>query len=253
MPTEHDFDSIRTPAFLLAERVQRHETENAPVRAPPWWRVFKTAGLIAFATAIGAAVLSVEDPMTLLANVTAPLIGNSAPQPGAGEPTAAIQPTAEAPVSIQSAASDESPSPSVKDAPSQHETVLAESKEPPSETIEPASEDLLAKFQAWATEKDAQTQAASAQPVQDAPVQAAKQVASNARVPHRLVQRRSHTTPVRNARAEVRPLFPKKREPRAQRAQPEPPRTSDARAQDLSTQSDQAQAPSFLPIFGPRN
>jgi len=248
MPTNDDFDSIHTPAFLLADRVQQQETENAPARAAPWWRVFKTAGLIAIATAIGAAVLSVEDPVALLANATAPLLGHSGPPPEAGEPAPSTQLAAEPPASIQSGANTQTLAQTVEEAPTQDKIVPPESKEPPAEKIEPASEDLLAKFQVWAAEKDAQAQAASVQS-RDAPAPVVNQIARTARVPHRPMQR--HAMPIRNARAEVRQQAPKKREKRAQIARPEPPRTNDARAQEVSTQN--GQAPSFLPTFGPRN
>jgi hypothetical protein len=129
----------------------------------------------------------------------------------------------------------------------QGQVAVAEpANEPVSEKIEPTSEDLFRKFQAWAADKDAQSkdaqaQDAAVQPVEDAPVQSVKRVA---RVPHRLVQRQPRVNPVRNARAEVRAQAPRKR------ARPEPP-PSDPRAQDPSVQTGQPQ--SFLSTFGLRN
>jgi hypothetical protein len=70
------------------------------------------------------------------------------------------------------------------------------------------------------------------QTVQDAPAQVVKQlpaqVAENARVPHRLVQKHRRVVPVHVARAEMR-----------------------TRKQDHSVQNDQAL--SFLTTFGARN
>jgi hypothetical protein len=244
MPTQDDFDSTQPPAFLLADQAERQDTEDTPFRAVTSSRVFMAIALIAAATAIGAAALSVENPMTLLANVTAPLVGNSEPQPGSEQSTATIQPAAEAPASIQSAAAEVQPVPqTAKDEPNQSQVAVAEpANEPASEKTEPASEDLFRKFQAWAADKDAQPKDAAVQPVEDAPAQVVKRVA---RVPHRLVPRQPHVYPVRNARAEARPQAPRKR------ARPEPPRTSDARAQDPYVQTDQPQ--SFLSTFGLRN
>jgi hypothetical protein len=242
MPTQDDFDSTHPPAFLLAERAERQETEDTPERAAASPRVFKAIALIAIVTAIGAAaVLSIEDPVTLLANVTAPLVGNSAPQP-ASEPLApTIQPAAEAPASMQSAADTQPEPQTAKEGPAQVASAEPAS-EPVSEKNEPASEDLFRKFQAWAADRDAQAPDASVQPVQDTPVQGVKRVA---RVPHRLVERQPRAYPVRNARAEARPQAPRKR------ARSEPPPASDPRAQDGSVQTGQPQ--SFLSTFGLRN
>ena len=241
MPTQDDFDSTHPPAFLLAERAERPEAEDTPDRAVASPRIFKAIALIAVVAAIGAAVLSVEDPMTLLANVAAPLVGNSAPQPASEPSMPTIQLAAETAASTQSAA-DAQPEPqTAKEGPA--EVASAEpASEPASEKNEPASEDLFRKFQAWAADRDAQAPDASVQPVQDAPVQGVKRVA---RVPHRLVERQPRAYPVRNARAEARPQAPRKR------ARPEPPPASDARAQDGSVQTGQPQ--SFLSTFGLRN
>jgi hypothetical protein len=248
MPTQDDFDSTQPPAFLLADQAEPQDAEDTPDRAVTSSRVFKAIALIAAATVIGAAALSVEDPMTLLANVTAPLVGNSGPQPESEQSTAAIQPAAEAPASVQSAAAEAQPVPqTAKEEPVQGQVqgqvaVAEPANEPASEKIEPASEDLFRKFQAWAADKDAQAQDAAVQPVEDAPVQGVKRAA---RVPHRLVPRQPRVYPVRNARAEARPQAPRKR------ARPEPPPTGDARAQDPSVQTGQPQ--SFLSTFGLRN
>src|SRR5262245_25832816 len=180
MPTQDDFDSTQPPAFLLADQAESQDAEGTPDRAATSSRVFKAIALIAAATAIGAAALSIEEPMTLLANVTAPLVGNSGPQPDREQSTAAIQPAAEAPASVQSAAAEAQPVPqTAKEEPGQVQgqvAVAEPANEPVSEKIEPTSEDLFRKFQAWAADKDAQSkdaqaQDAAVQPVEDAPVQ----------------------------------------------------------------------------------
>src|SRR5215468_10623055 len=177
MPTQDDFDSTQPPAFLLADQAESQDAEGTPDRAATSSRVFKAIALIAAATAIGAAALSIEEPMTLLANVTAPLVGNSGPAPGNEQSTATIQPAAETPAPIQSAADAQPVPQTAKDAPAQAQVAVAEpANEPASEKTEPASEDLFRKFQAWAADKDAQkqdaqAQDASVQPVQDAPAE----------------------------------------------------------------------------------
>ena len=248
MPTQDDFDSTQPPAFLLVERAERLDAEDTPDRAAISSRIFKAIALIAAVTAIGAAILSIEDPVTLLANVAAPLVGNSGPQPGNEQSTATIQPAAETPASTQSAADAQSVPQTAKEEQTQAQAALAEpANEPASDKIEPASEDLFRKFQAWAADKDAQSkdtqaQDASVQPVQDVPLQGVKRVA---RAPHRLAPRHPRVNPIRNARAEARPQAPRNR------ARPEPPRTSDPRAQNVPVQTDQPQ--SFLSTFGLRN
>ena len=57
-------------------------------------RILKTSILVVMATAIGVAVISVGNPVVLLANVTASLFDTSALQPGTGQSTPTIQPTA---------------------------------------------------------------------------------------------------------------------------------------------------------------
>ncbi|MCP4617503.1 MAG: hypothetical protein GY844_13845 [Bradyrhizobium sp.] len=248
MPTYDDLDSIHPPAFLLADQLEQQEAGNTSDRAAISSRVFRAIALIAGAIAIGAAVLSIEEPMTLLANVTAPLVGSSQPQSETDGTAPAIQLAAETPPPIQSGA-DVQALPQTANAPGQGEIALTEpANASPSEKTEPESEVLFRKFQAWAADRDAQAQETSAQPVEDTP---APEVKRAARVPHRFVQRQPHASPVRNARAEARPLFPKKRERRAPVARPEPSHTSDARAQVSPVQNEQG--PSFLPVFGLRN
>jgi hypothetical protein len=229
-------------------------------------RILKTSILVVTATAIGIAILSVGNPVALLANVTASLVDKSALQPGTDQST----PT------IQSIAGTQDSPPTAKDAPTRDE--IAAAFEPPgqsqTENSEPPSEALFRQFQAWAAEKEAQAQVGPVQPVQDAPAQVVQnapaqvsenvpaQVAENARAPLRPVQKHRHVRPVHNARAEIRP----ERNPRAkvrrehnsrakvraeQNAQVQVPPVPDARAQDQSVQN--AQAPWLLQSFGWRN
>jgi hypothetical protein len=174
-------------------------------------RVFKASILVATATAIGIAVLSVGNPVTLFADVTASLVDKTALQSGTDQSTPTIQSTADA----------QALPPTAKDAPTRNEIVAAFESAGLSQTEkngEPSSEALFRQFQAWA-EKDAQAQIGPVQHAQDAPAQAAEnapaQVAEDARasLPH--MQKHRHVRPLRNARAETRPVHnPRKKDRR---------------------------------------
>jgi hypothetical protein len=220
-------------------------------------RILKTSILVVTATAIGIAILSVGNPVALLANVTASLVDKSAPQPGTDQSTPTIQSTADA----------QALPPTTEDAPTGDNTAAAFKTADQSQTEirEPPPEALFKQFQAWAAEEDAQAQVRPVQPVQDAQPQVQDdqtQVVQNARAQVRPVEKHRHVRPVHNARAEIRP----ERNPRAkvrrehnsrakvraeQNAQVQVPHVPDARAQDQSVQN--AQAPWLLQSFGWRN
>ena len=211
-------------------------------------RVLKASILVATATAIGIAILSMGNPGTLVAYVTASLVDKSALQPGTDQSTPTIQPTADA----------QALPPTAKDAPTRDEIAAASEPAGQSQTqnSEPPSEALFRQFQAWAAEKDAQAQVGPVQHVQDATAQvvqnAPAQVAENARAPLRPMQKHRHVRPVHSARAEIRPVHnPRKKVRREQNERVQVPPAQDARAQDQSVQN--AQAPSFLQTFGSRN
>src|ERR1700730_16930999 len=86
------------PLFLaqLAEEPEQWDIGKAWAwdRAVISSRILKTSILMVMATAIGIAVISVGDPVALLANVTASLFDTSALQPGTGQSTPTIQSTA---------------------------------------------------------------------------------------------------------------------------------------------------------------
>ena len=159
-------------------------------------RVLKASILVATATAIGIAVLSVGNPVALFADVTASLVDKSALQPGTDQSTPTIQSTADA----------QALPPTAKDAPIRDEIAAAPESAGQSQTenSEPSSEALFRQFQAWAAEKDAQAQVGPVQSVQDAPAQ----VVQNARAPLRPMQKHRHAGPVHRARAEIRPVHP---------------------------------------------
>ena len=202
-------------------------------------RILKTSILVVTATAIGIAILSVGNPVALLANVTASLVDKSALQPGTDQPTP----------------------PTASDAPTRDEIAAAfePSDQSQTEISQPPTEALLKQFQAWAAEEDTRAQVGPVQPVQDAPIQVVQDAAAQIRP----MQKHRQVRPVQNARAEIRPernpraKVRRKHNPRAkvrgeeQNAQVQVPPLPDARAQDQPVQN--AQAPWLLQSFGWRN
>jgi hypothetical protein len=240
MATKDGFNPDYPLPLFLADKPMQQDVGKAWDRAVISSRVLKTSILVATVTAIGIAFLSVENPVTLLADVTASPVDKSALQPGTDQPT----PT------IQSAADAQALPPSAKDAPTRDEIAAASESAGQSqmENSEPSSEALFRQFQAWAAEKDAQAQVGPVQSVQDAPAQAAE----NARAPLRPMQKHRHVRPVHSARAEIRPVQnPRKKVRREQNARVQVPPSQDARAEEQSVQN--AQVPSFLQTLDWRN
>jgi hypothetical protein len=238
MPTKHAFNPDRPlPFFLAAERMQGigKAWDGAVIST----RILRASILVATATAIGIAFLSAGDRVTLSADVAASLVDKSAPPPDTDQSSTTVQSTADA----------QALPPSAKEAPTRDEIVAAPESVGQSqmEDSEPSSEVLFRQYQAWAAEKDAQARVGQVQSVQDAPAQ----VAENARVPLRPMQKHRHVLPVHSARAEIRPVQNPRRKVRPEQAQVQDPSAQDARGQERSVQN--AQAPSFLPTFGWHN
>ncbi len=247
MPTKDGFNPDH-PLFLADEPEQQGIGKAWDRVAVISSRVLKASILVATATAIGIAILSMGNPGTLVAYITASLVDKSALQPSTDQSTPTIQSSADAQVLP----------PPAKDAPTRDEIAAASESASQSQTenSEPSSEALFRQFQAWAAEKDAQAQVGPVQHVQDATAQvvqnAPAQVAENARAPLRPMQKHRHVRPVHSARAEIRPVHnPRKKVRREQNARVQVPPAQDAPAQDQSVQN--AQAPSFLQTFGSRN
>jgi hypothetical protein len=246
------------PLFLSehAEKTEQPDIGKVWDRAVVSSRILKTSILVVTATAIGIAILSVGNPVALLANATASLVGTSASQDDAQS-----MPT------IQSTADAQVLPPTASDAPTGEEIAAASKTASQSETEirQPPAEALLKQFQAWAAEEEAQAQVRPEQPVQDAQAQVRddqSEVVQNAPAQVRPVQKHRHIRPVHNARAEIRPehnaraKVRREHNPRAkvrgeQNAQVQIPPAPDARAQDQSVQN--AQAPWLLQSFGWRN
>jgi hypothetical protein len=233
MPTKDGFNPDN-PLFLADEPEQQGIGKAWDRVAVISSRVLKASiFLVATATAIGIAILSMGNPGTPVAYVTASLVDKSALQPGTDQSTPTIQSTADAPALP----------PTAKDAPTRDEIAASESAgQSQTENSEPSSEALFRQFQAWAAEKDAHSRVGPVQSVQDAPAQ----VAENARAHRRPMQKNRNVRPVHSAGEEIRHARKKVR--REQNARVQVPPAQDARAQDQSVQN--AQAPSFLQTFG---
>jgi hypothetical protein len=241
VPTKDGSNADHPLPLFPADEPEQQGIEKAWDRAVVWSRVLKAGILVAPAAAIGIAILSVRNPVTLFADVRASLVDKSTRQPDMDQSTPAIQSTADA---------QALPS-TTKDAPTRDEIAAASESAGQSETenSQPPSETLFRQFQAWAAEKDAQAQVGRAQPDQEAPAQvvqnAPTQVAESTLAPHRPMQKHRHVRPVHNARAEIRSVQnSRKKVRREQNARTQvAPAQQDARAQERSVQN--AGAPSF--------
>jgi hypothetical protein len=272
MPMKDVFDPTDPLPQFLVEQAEK-EAGNAPEAAVSAPRAFKAGVLIAAATVGFIAVLALGNPMALFAEGSAPLVGNSLPQPA--EP---IQAAADAPPSVPSVADAQAPT--TKDGPRGNDIAASEpAGNDRTENPEPASETLFAQFQAWAAQQDAQARSEPVQPAEDAqarsepvqpvedtqarsepvqPIEAPAQVEQTAPAPaeenvrsrHRSVQKHRHGRAIRDARAEMRAQNHRTQVRRARGARAERP-TVDARAQEQSAQN--AQGPSFLPMFDLHN
>ncbi|GLR85915.1 hypothetical protein [Bradyrhizobium iriomotense] len=255
MPTKDGFTSNDPLSLFLSEHADEPEQQGlgkALDSATISSRVLKASILVATATAIGIAILSVENPATLFADVTALRIDNSVLQPDTDQSTPTVQSTA-----MQSTADAQALPPTARDAPSVNpesappsvnktaatnaptDDEFAAASEPAAqsqtESSELPSEALFKQFQAWRAEEDRRAQVALLQ---------------DARPEIWPMQKHRRVRPVQNARAKIRHAQkPRAKVQREQNAEVPVRPVQDARAQDQSVQS--AQAPSFLQIFGP--
>ena len=78
MPTKDRFAPDHSLPPVLADEPEQQGAGKPRDRAVMWSRVLKASILVATATAIGIAILSVGNPVTLVAYVTASLVDKSA-------------------------------------------------------------------------------------------------------------------------------------------------------------------------------
>jgi hypothetical protein len=180
-------------SLFLSDHTEEPEqpgTRKAWDRADISSRILKTSILVVTAVAIVFAILSLGNPLVLIANVTASLVATSAPNDGTGRSTPIIQSTAGA----------QALPPTAREAPTGDEIAAASQSQ--TENPQPPAEALFKQFQAWAAEEDAQ--ARPVQPVQDAQPQvqdAQPQVQDDQA---EVVNAQAEVRPVKNARAHVR-------------------------------------------------
>src|SRR5215813_13238411 len=165
MPIKDGFDPTHPLPRFLADPAERG-TRSIPDGAVGTSRALRVGILIAAATAAGFAVLAMGNPMGLLAEMSASLVGNSTPQP-----RPEIQSAADAPALVPSAADAQALPPTTNDAPARAEIAASEPASQDQMAKTESSENLFKQFQAWAAEQDAQVQVGSVQPAQDTPVQ----------------------------------------------------------------------------------
>jgi hypothetical protein len=220
-------------------------------------RILRTCILAATVPAVGIAVLSIENPASLVANLTDWASDKPALQADADPPASTIQ-------SIAISGTQDLPAATTTDTPTREEIAAAaepaaqsqpaeqsqpvqqnqpaqqsQPAEQKAEIGEPVTEALFKQFQVWAAEEEARAQAV---PAQSAPVPVVQDA------PARSVKKR-RVRSVQNARAEVRPHRnhrPKAREEQDTRGQVPP--SADPRLQDPSAQN--AQPPSLLRSLG---
>ncbi|WFU20207.1 hypothetical protein [Bradyrhizobium sp. CB3481] len=259
MATNDGFQPDRPPIFLSepAEETGQPDIGKAQDIAIISSRILKASIAAAAVTAIGIAVLSIDNPATLVANLTDWASDKPAVQPEADPPARAIQSIAIASTQDLTTTTTDTPTrEEIAAAAEQHQEPAQQSQEPTqqsqvaeqgqaaqqsqAEVGQPITEALFKQFQAWADEEEARTKAAAAQP---APVRVTEEAPAQARKKHRRVRS------VQNARAEIRAQRnhrAKAREEQDARGQVSP--ATDPRLPDPSVQN--PQPPTFLQSLG---
>ncbi len=234
MATKDGFD--RDDALPLILSADEPEPGIGSDRAVISLRFVMASFLVVTATAIGISILSVRNPVTLFADVTAS-VDSLPPRPGTDEPMPSIQPAV-----IQSTADAEAPQ-TAKDVPTSEINASEPASQTQAENSGASSETLFREFQAWSAEQDARD---SSKPAQDDPAP----VAENAPASVRPMQKHRRDRTVRNARADIIQRVQKRGaniQRQNERAQARP--VQNARAQTLPVQY--AEPPSFLERLNP--
>jgi len=249
MATKDGFQLDRPPIFLSepAEEIGQPDIGKVWKRSVISSRILTMSIWAVTATAIGIAILSVENPVALVADFTASWVDKPALQPVTDPSTSSIQSiadtqdsattTGEAPAREEIAA--------VSEPADQNQAAIVQ---PPStEIVQPPAQALLKEFEAWAAKQDSRAEAVPVEPAQAAPVQ----VAQAAPVQAQPAKKHRRARSVHNARAEIRPQrIHRVRAREASAPVPIAP-VPDARAPELPVQN--AQTPSLFQSLGWRN
>ena len=257
MATNDGFQPDRSPIFLsgYAEETEQPDIGKAWDIATISSRILKTSIVAVTVTAIGIAILSIGNPVALVANVTDWWVDKPAAQPDVDPSTSTIQTiasTQDLPTTTTDAPARDEIAAAVEPA-DQSRVEVGQSQAGPSqagpsqagpsqtEVSQPLTEELFKQFQAWVAEEEIRAQAGRAQ---SAPVQVMQEAQA------RPVKKQRRARSVQNARAEIQPQRNQRARLREEQDGRVPPVT-DPRAQDPSAQN--AQSPSFLQSLGLRN
>ena len=250
MATKDGFQLDRPPIFLSepAEEIGQPDIGKVWKRSVISSRILTMSIWAVTATAIGIAILSVENPVALVADFTASWVDKPALQPVTDPSTS----------SIQSIASTQDSATTTGDAPAREEIAAVSEpadqnqaaivvQPPATEIVQPPAQALLKEFEAWAAKQDSRAEAVPVEPAQAAPVQ----VAQAAPVQAQPAKKHRRARSVHNARAEIRPQrIHRVRAREASAPVPIAP-VPDARAPELPVQN--AQTPSLFQSLGWRN
>jgi hypothetical protein len=171
MATEDEFPPDDPLPFFLsdqAEEPEQPDIEKAWNRAVIASRILKTRILVVAAAAIVFAVLAgllVGNPIVLLANATASLVGTSAPQSGSAQEFQAWAAKQDARAQTPTTVGAQALPPTARDAPTRDEIAAAfkAATQEQTEISHPPAEALFKQFQTWAAEQDARAQAGPVQ------------------------------------------------------------------------------------------
>lgn len=219
MPTNDGFTPNHPLPLFLSEHADEPDFEKAWDRAVISSRILKTSILVVTASVI--AILLVENPVALFANVTTSLVNILALQPGTDQST----PT------IQSTVGTRALPPTATDARTREKIAAAfePTDQSQTEVSQRPAEGLFKQFQAWSAEQNARARVEPVQPVQVAPAQ----VVQNAPPQVRPAQKQRQVRRVQNARAEIRTVQkPRARVRPEQTARVQVPPIQDPRSHD---------------------
>ena len=250
MATKDGFQLDRPPIFLSepAEEIGQPDIGKVWKRSVISSRILTMSIWAVTATAIGIAILSVENPVALVADFTASWVDKPALQPVTDPSTS----------SIQSIAGTQDSATTTGDAPAREEIAAVSEpadqnqaaivvQPPATEIVQPPAQALLKEFEAWAAKQDSRAEAVPVEPAQAAPVQ----VAQAAPVQAQPAKKHRRARSVHNARAEIRPQrIHRVRAREASAPVPIAP-VPDARAPELPVQN--TQTPSLFQSLGWRN
>jgi hypothetical protein len=249
MATNDGFQPDRSPIFLSrhAEETEQPDIGRAWDIATISSRILKTSILAVTVTAIGIAILSIGNPVALVANLTDWWVDKPALQPEADPSTSTIQ-TIAGTQDLPPTTTDTPPRDEIAAAVEPADQSRVEVGQSQAEISQPLTEELFKQFQAWAAEGETRAQTGPAQPVQAAPIK----VMQDAPTRVRPVKKHRQVRAVQNARAEIRPQRNHRARVREEQdARGQVPPVADPRAQDPSMQN--AQTPSLLQSLGLRN